>query len=168
MRNLQGRNCLACWFLVAMAVALTGCQQIINYPSPTITTISPTSISAGQPTFTLTVTGYNFTPASTVNWNASPLVAIFVNTNTLTAQIPAGLIQNPGTANITVTTPQPGGGTTLALTFVINPVDQSDSANHLHFAEFRDCRHRRRLAHHQGNEFRDAVGSQPGKRRVAD
>ena len=105
-----------------MAVALTGCQQIINYPSPTITTISPTSISAGQPTSTLTVTGYNFTPASTVNWSSSPLVAIFVNTNTLTAQIPAGLIQNPGTANITVTTPQPGGGTTLALTFVINPV----------------------------------------------
>jgi len=122
VRNLQGRNCLGCWFLVAMAVALTGCQQIINYPSPTIATISPTSISAGQPTFTLTVTGYNFTPASTVNWNSSPLVAIFLNTNTLTAQVPAGLIQNPGTSDITVTTPQPGGGDTLALTFVINPV----------------------------------------------
>ncbi len=103
-------------------MALAGCQQIINYPSPRISTISPTSISAGQPTFTLTVTGFNFTPASTVDWNGSALSAIFVNTNTLKAQIPAVLIQNPGTSNITVTTPSPGGGTTQAITFVINPV----------------------------------------------
>ena len=122
MRNLQGRNRLAFWFLLVATVVFGGCQQIINYPSPTIATISPTSISAGQPTFTLTVTGYNFTPASAVNWNSLPLTVIFININTLTAQVPAALIQNPGSATITVTTPSPGGGTTLALTFVINPV----------------------------------------------
>ncbi len=122
MRNLRGKTRLVFWFLIFSAVVLLpGCQQTINYPSPTIAALSPASISAGRPTFTLTVTGYNFTPASSVSWSAAPLSALFVNTNTLTAQVPASLIQNPGTSNVTVTTPAPGGGTTLALTFVINP-----------------------------------------------
>jgi hypothetical protein len=122
VRNLRGKTCLALSvFVLAMGV-LAGCQQTINYPSPTIATISPTSTSAGQPAFTLTVTGYNFTPASTVDWNSLPLTVIFVNTNKLTAQVPATLVQTPGTSNITVVTPSPGGGTTLALTFTINPV----------------------------------------------
>lgn len=119
---MRGKTCLALSvFVLAMGV-LVGCQQTINYPSPTIATISPTSTSAGQPAFTLTVTGYNFTPASTVDWNSLPLTVIFVNTNKLTAQVPATLVQTPGTSNITVVTPSPGGGTTLALTFTINPV----------------------------------------------
>lgn len=123
VRNLRGRIDLCSVFALILTTALlAGCQQIINYPSPTISAVSPTSISAGQPTFTLTVTGYNFTPASTVGWNGASIRAIFVNTNTLTAQIPATLIQNPGTSNITVTTPAPGGGMTAALTFTINAV----------------------------------------------
>jgi len=110
------------FFLFFAAVLLTGCQQYINYPAPRIATLSPTSISAGQPTFTLTVTGYNFTPASTVQWNGVALGAIFVNTNTLTVQVSSTLIQNPGAVNVIVVTPAPGGGTTAALTFTINPV----------------------------------------------
>jgi hypothetical protein len=122
VRNLRGKTRLAMWSFVSVVAVLAGCQQTINYPSPTIAAISPTSASAGQPTFTLTVTGYNFTPASTVDWNTLPLTVIFVNTNKLTAQVPATLVQTPGTSNITVVTPSPGGGTTLALTFTINPV----------------------------------------------
>ena len=121
MRNLQGRTRLSFWFPIFAAIALTGCQQTINYPSPTISAISPTSITAGQPTFTLTVTGYNFTPASTVSWSGLSLATIFVNTNTLTAQVAASLIQNAGTSDVRVTTPTPGGGMSLALTFTINP-----------------------------------------------
>jgi hypothetical protein len=121
VRNLQGRTRLSFWFPIFAAIALTGCQQTINYPSPTIATISPTSITAAQPTFTLTVTGFSFTPASTVGWSGASLSTIFVNINTLTAQVPASLIQNAGTSNITVTTPTPGGGMSLALTFTINP-----------------------------------------------
>lgn len=124
MRNLRGRTRLYSFFffLVFAATLLAGCQEYINYPAPTIATLSPTSIAAGQPTFTLTVTGYNFTPASTIEWNATALTAIFVNTNTVTVQVSAALIQNPGTVTITVITPAPGGGTTLPLTFTINPV----------------------------------------------
>ena len=104
-----------------MVIFCAGCQQQLNYPTPKITGLSPTSISAGTPGFNLNVTGGNFTPASTVLWNGSPRVTIFDNTTTLTAEILSTDIQNAGTADIEVETPQPGGGTTTFLVFTINP-----------------------------------------------
>ncbi|MGD0964334.1 MAG: hypothetical protein ABSA57_10590 [Candidatus Acidiferrales bacterium] len=118
---MRGKIRLSLLFVVFLAAVLPGCQQTINYPAPAISAISPTSIQAGQPLFTLTVTGSNFTPASTILWNGGGLSSIFVNTNTLTALVSASLIENPGTANIEVSTPTPGGGLTLAVTFTINP-----------------------------------------------
>ncbi len=100
---------------------LTACQEQINYPTPSPTiTLVPSSIEAGQPGFTLTVKGGNFTPASTVYWNGNPLITLFTSTGVLTAQIPAGLVENAGSASIVVSTPSPGGGNTQPATFVIN------------------------------------------------
>jgi len=121
VRTLRGKLCLQCWFIAVATIVLTCCQQTINYPGPRIATVSPTSISAGQPTFTLTATGYNFTPASTVNWNGGALITLFVNTNTLTAQVSSGLIQNAAAVSITVSTPSPGGGVTAPIAFTIKP-----------------------------------------------
>jgi hypothetical protein len=118
---LQGKSRLVLLALVVLAACVAGCQQTINYPAPVIKSLSPASIQAGQPTFTLTVNGGNFTPASQVTWNGNALITFFGNTAVLTAQVPATLIQDAGTANIIVTTPQPGGGTTLTLMFTINP-----------------------------------------------
>jgi WD40-like Beta Propeller Repeat len=118
---LQGKSRLVLSVLVVLVACVAGCQQTINYPAPVIKSLSPASIQAGQPTFTLTVNGGNFTPASQVTWNGSALVTFFGNTATLTAQVPATLIQNAGTADIIVTTPQPGGGTTETLMFTISP-----------------------------------------------
>ena len=121
MKDLLGKFRLAFWLLILAEVGLAGCQQIINYPAPKIVSISPTSVPAGQPNFRLTITGFNFTPASSINWNGIPLSAIFVSTNELTAQIPATLVQTASTVQVTVSTPNPGGGVTLPLTFTINP-----------------------------------------------
>lgn len=109
------------WFSICLAAAsLTACQEQINYPAPSKNiTLSPTSIEAGQPAFTLTVTGSNFTPATAVVWNNSALVTIFTSSAELTAQVPAILIANAGQASIVVETPQPGGGTSLPVTFEI-------------------------------------------------
>jgi hypothetical protein len=107
--------------LVGLVASLAGCQQVINYPAPVIASLSPSSIAAGAPSFTLTIKGSSLTPASTVSWSSTPLLTFFVATNELTAQVPATLIQDAGTALITITTPQPGGGTSLTLTFTINP-----------------------------------------------
>ena len=100
---------------------LTACQQQINYPTPSSKiTLVPSSIEAGQPGFTLTVKGGNFTPATTVYWNNNPLVTLFTSTSELTAQIPASFVQNAGSASVVVATPSPGGGSSQPATFVIN------------------------------------------------
>jgi WD40-like Beta Propeller Repeat len=119
---LRCKFCPLLLLFAGLAVLLAGCQEQINYPAPVIRTLSPTSISAGSPTFSLTVNASNVTPASTVSWNSTPLATFFVSTAQLTAQVPATLINNAGTSLITITTPQPGGGTSLSLTFTINPL----------------------------------------------
>jgi hypothetical protein len=121
--ELHGRSRVYFWLSICLAVVLlTACQEQINYPTPSSTiTLSPASIQAGQPAFTLTVKGGNLTPASTVYWNNEPLVTLFTSISVLTAQVPASLIQNAGSASIVVTTPSPGGGTTQPATFEINP-----------------------------------------------
>jgi WD40-like Beta Propeller Repeat len=119
---LRGKICLSFWVLILAVLTFSSCQGTINYPSPSISALSPNNIAAGQPPFTLTVTGSNFTPASLIEWNNQPLQSIFQNTSTMTALISPSLIQNPGSVPVTVFTPQPGGGVANpVLNFVINP-----------------------------------------------
>ncbi len=94
----------------------------INNPAPTLTSLSQTSALAGSPLFTLTVNGTNFVSTSKVHWNGTERATTFVSATQLTAVIPATDLANAGTANVTVFTPTPGGGTTSALTFTITPL----------------------------------------------
>ncbi len=71
-------------------------------PTPNISSLVPSSATATQPGFTLTVNGSNFLPNSVVQWNGSALQTTFVNVNELTAAVPASLVASPGTAQITV------------------------------------------------------------------
>ncbi len=86
-------------------------------PKPTITSLSPNSITAGAAGFTLTVNGTNFVPGATVNWNGAPLKTAYKSPTQLTASVPASDVQNAGTAKVTVTTPS---GTSIPATFAIN------------------------------------------------
>ncbi len=120
--NLLGNSRVFFGSLICLlAVLLTCCQQQMNFPAPKIKSIAPDSMLAGQPAFTLTVTGSNFTPSSSVLWNGSARSTLFSSTSVLTAQIFASDVQNAGTATVSVSTPSPGGGTTLMLQFTINP-----------------------------------------------
>jgi hypothetical protein len=113
---LRGKLVLFFGIAVIAMVALPSCQQAISNPSPNLTSISPGSIVAGQPQFTLTLTGSNFTPSSLVVFNGQQLtVFTFVSDNEMQATVMASLVQNPGAASITVFTPQPGGGTSKPL-----------------------------------------------------
>src|SRR5207248_2416079 len=69
----------------------------------------------------LTVNGTNFVSTSTVYWNGSPLTTTFVSSTQLTAIVPAANVAAVGTASVTVVNPAPGGGTSNAQTFTINP-----------------------------------------------
>jgi Putative Ig domain len=93
----------------------------INNPVPTTTSISPASTTAGSAQFTLTVNGANFVSTSAVYWNGSPLITTFVSSTKLTAIVPAANVAAVGTASVTVVNPAPGGGTSNAQTFTINP-----------------------------------------------
>jgi hypothetical protein len=94
-----------------------------NNPTPTLGSISPITAVAGTSALLLTVTGTNFISSSVVQFNGTSLATTYVSVTSLTATIPKALLISPGTANITVVSPAPGGGTTSAKTFTITVVN---------------------------------------------
>jgi len=110
--------------LVSLFTALSGCggdgkNKKNQNPVPMLTSIAPTSATVGGPAFTLTVNGLDFVSGSTVQWNGSGRPTTFVNGTQLSAAIPAADLAAPGTAQVTVVNPTPGGGTSSAITFTI-------------------------------------------------
>ncbi len=94
----------------------------VNNPIPTTTLISPTIKSTIDTGFTLTVNGTNFiSGVSTVNFNGSARVTTFVSSTQLTASILTSDLAIAGSYPITVTNTTPGGGTSNAQTFIVNP-----------------------------------------------
>ena len=86
---------------------------------PQVTSVSPASVVAGGPGFTLTVTGQNFAQGDTVEWTSTPLNSTFVSSTQMTAQVPDQLLYEAGTVSIIVQTPTPNAlnfGTTLTVT----------------------------------------------------
>ena len=107
--------------MLAVAVAfLAGCSGITFNATPSLSSIYPGSVTAGGPAFTLNVVALNIVDQSTVDWNGTALsTTLNTTTNQLAAQVPASLIATPGTANITVVSPTPGGGISNGYTFYI-------------------------------------------------
>src|SRR5262249_38405444 len=79
-----------------------------NVP-PAITSLSPAGAPRGAVGFTLTVNGVAFAAGSVVRWNGSDRPTTFLGYGQLTAQIPASDLTNPGTPQVTVFAPAPGG-----------------------------------------------------------
>ncbi|MBP7148104.1 MAG: S8 family serine peptidase [Acidobacteria bacterium] len=98
------------------AVLLAGGGQ---NPAPTLNQLSPSAATAGGPAFTLVVTGSGFVSGSQVLWNGGARPTTFVGSTELRAQISAADIASGGQAQVTVTSPPPGGGTSGALAFAI-------------------------------------------------
>ena len=91
-----------------------------NNPKPTITSLSPSSATAGGAQFTLTVNGANFVTTSVVNWAGSPRTTTYMSGTKISATINAADIATPGTFKVTVTNPSPGGGTSASSNFTVN------------------------------------------------
>lgn len=122
------------WFLTFLLSCGGGSGSSVNNPppppaarnpTPAITSISPNSVSAGAPGFTLTITGQNFLSSSVVQWNGSARPTTFTSDVQMQAQISAADVAISGTANISITTPGPGGGNSgdaqFAITSTSNP-----------------------------------------------
>jgi hypothetical protein len=97
----------------------------VQAPSPVIQSLSPTSATTGGASFTLTVKGATFDQASLILWNGTSLFTSHTVTGgglttALSATIPSSDIAASGTAQVTVYTPSPGGGTSSPLAFTVN------------------------------------------------
>ena len=88
-------------------------------PTPVLSSISPQSAPTGSRTLTLTLTGSNFSPGSTVNWNGAPLPTTLVDGTHLSATVNATLMGTVNSAQISVTNSNPGGGMSGSLPFSI-------------------------------------------------
>ena len=88
-------------------------------PIPIATSLSPSSAMAGGSAFTLTVNGSRFMAGSVVRWNGASRPTTFVSSTQLQASIGAADIAAAGTADVTVFTSAPGGGTSATVPFTI-------------------------------------------------
>ena len=117
------------WLLLFAMIAMSACQEQINFPAPTITSVGicpsqtttvgcVNSIPAGSAQANLTIRGTNLIQETQAGFSltagGSPSALAlnqFIGTNEFIVTLPASLLQNPNTLFISVTTPQPGGGT---------------------------------------------------------
>ncbi len=92
----------------------------VDYPMPVLSAISPTTAQGGASGATITATGSNFVPVSTIDWNGTPLSTSYVSATQLSASVPASDLATAASIAVTVATPAPGGGTTSAITFAVS------------------------------------------------
>ena len=83
-----------------------------------VSSISPTSATAGGPAFTLTVNGSGFVQGSQVTFNLNNMSTTLVNSTQLTAFIPASAIAIAGNPYVIVTNPD--GSASVSLAFTVN------------------------------------------------
>jgi len=91
----------------------------LDYPLPTITSISPSSAVAGSFGFEATVNGTGFMPNSTAQWNGQHLATAPLGPNQLSLLISTAELATAGTVQITITNQGPGGGTSNAFAFTV-------------------------------------------------
>jgi sugar lactone lactonase YvrE len=92
----------------------------VENPVPTLVRLTPDSLIAGSGAFTLTLSGENFIPASSVSFGSTVLATTFVSGTQLQANLPATAVATAGIFLVTVTNPAPGGGSSAAVSFTVN------------------------------------------------
>jgi hypothetical protein len=107
------------WFTVSLPVILAVLSvTAASAAVPTISSLSPSSATAGGPAFTLTINGTNFDSSAIAMWGAIALPTTYKSATQLTATVGSVLIASPGTASVKV---NDTGGMSGGATFTINP-----------------------------------------------
>lgn len=88
--------------LLVLFLVVTGCGGFQGVVTPTLSSISPSTVTAGSSGFTLTATGTNFTSGTQILWNGVAQTTTVVSNTQLTAAIPATQIANAGMVAIRV------------------------------------------------------------------
>ena len=87
-----------------------------------LTAVEPTSAVLGAGDVSLTVSGANFDSSHRVMWNSATMTTTFVDSNTLTAVVPSGLVTTAGIQGVSVGMVSVADLVTAALPFTVtNP-----------------------------------------------
>ena len=84
------------------ALLLDSCGYDACADSPVLTSMSPTSATAGDVAFTLTLTGRHFHSDTVFFWGGAEWASTTVNSSTITVDIDAAKIATPGTVEVWV------------------------------------------------------------------
>ncbi|MFB3906037.1 MAG: IPT/TIG domain-containing protein [Acidobacteriota bacterium] len=104
-------------------VNVSGAGLTAANPSPTLTSLTPSSVTAGGGVLTLTVTGTNFVSDSKVLWDGEVRPTTFVSAAQLQAAVAAADVASADGVLVRVQSPPPGGGVSSALVFTINSAE---------------------------------------------
>jgi len=89
-------------------------------PAPSISGISPGSITSPAGNTWITVTGSNLVPGAVVQWGGAARSTKFVNSGALSVAIPATDLATPATIGVQVVNPPPGGGSSNVFNVTVN------------------------------------------------
>ncbi len=87
--------------------------------TPVLSSIAPSTATAGGPGFTITATGNGFVATSVIRWNGNAVPTTFVSATTLRAVVAPSLLTSPTTGTVTAFTP--GGGASASLPCSVLP-----------------------------------------------
>lgn len=105
--------------LTAAAFLLSGCSGSVvdSHSVPAIANVSPPFLLVGSGAQEITITGSRFAAGAQARWNGATRPTIFVNTSTLTVQLPASDVAVVDTVAIHVV--NPGGATSETWAFLV-------------------------------------------------
>ena len=90
--------------------------------TPTVTALAPSTILEGSASFVLVVSGSDFAPTSSVQWNGQARATTYVSATTLDVLINASDVASLSSAYVTVSNASTGGGVSSGQTFVVTAV----------------------------------------------
>jgi sugar lactone lactonase YvrE len=107
-------------------------------PKPSISAVSPSTMTLGAASAEIQISGTGFRPVSTTTYDGTTMTCTYVD-STLLLMTLAGNQLKPGSHQIAVANPSPGGGSSNSVEFIVkypkptiasaapNPVDQDDA-----------------------------------------
>ena len=105
--------------LCGMTACASGAIDAPN-PTPSISSLSPSSVTAGSAAQTLTINGSGFISSSAVIFSGMSRPTTFVNAGQLTFQVTAADQATAGTVGLAVVNPAPGGGSSSTVTLTVD------------------------------------------------
>jgi len=88
-------------------------------PVPSISSLSPSSLTVGAAPQNLTINGTGFLSSSTVTINGNVRASAFVSASQLTIALTSADLATAGSFPVVVTNPSPGGGASNAVDFMV-------------------------------------------------